>query len=142
EEIMAEVDGPILTRHLAEVQRRNFEHLAGALAVAAGDDRRLDVEEPLLLEEIVDRPADTIPNAGHGAKRVGPGPEVGERPQELKGVTLLLQRIGLGVSTAMHREASRRNLGGLPGSRRGTDLAGHRDAGADGEFLHLVLVVG
>src|SRR5207249_2954404 len=121
---------------------RDLEHLAGALAVAAGDDRRVDVEESLLLEEIVDRPADAVAQAGDGAEGVGPGPQMGDGPQELEGMALFLERISLMVGIAVDGDALGVQLGGLPLGGRFFHLADDGDAGAGAEFLDLALVVG
>ena len=80
EEVLRVVDlALVVARQLAEVERRDAEHLAGPFAVAGRDDRRVDVEEALLLEEVVDRLADAVAHAGDGAERVGPRPQVGDR---------------------------------------------------------------
>ena len=128
---------PSLRGSLAEVERGDPEHLAGAFAVAGGDDRRVDVEEALLLEEVVDRPADAVADAGDGAEGVGPRPQVGDGAQELEGVALLLQRIGLRIGPAVDGDASGVDLGRLSLGRRRLDLAVDGDAGAGGQLLDL-----
>ena len=56
EEVLRVVDLAVgLARQLGRVERRHAEHRAGPFAVAGRDDRRVDVEEALLLEEVVDR---------------------------------------------------------------------------------------
>ncbi len=100
EEVLGVVDvAPAGCRlgQLGRVERGDAEHLAGAFAVAGGDDRRVDVEEALLLEEVVDRAADAVAHPRDGAERVGPRPQVGDRAQELERVPLLLQRVRFGV---------------------------------------------
>ena len=77
-----------LLRHLRQVERGDLEHGPGPFAIAGGDDRRVDVEEAPLLEELVDRVADAVPHPGDGAEGVGPRPQMGDRPQELERVAL------------------------------------------------------
>ena len=60
EEVLREVDRAVgRARQVGQVQRGDAEHLAGALGVAGGDDRRVDPEEAALVEEAVD---------GHGQR--------------------------------------------------------------------------
>ena len=73
---------------LFELERGDLEHGAGAFAIAGGDDRRVDVEEAALLEELVDRVADAVPHPGDGAEGVGARPQMGDRAQELERVAL------------------------------------------------------
>ena len=91
--------------HVVQVERGDLEHRARPFAVAGRDDRRVDVEEALFLEEVVDRAADAVPHAGDRAEGVGPRAQVGDRAQELEGVPLLLERIGLGVGPAVDGDA-------------------------------------
>jgi hypothetical protein len=71
--------------------------LAGAFAVASGDDRRVDVEEAALVVEAVDRHAQGVADAGDGAEGVGADAEVGELAEELERVGLGLDRIVIGI---------------------------------------------
>ena len=80
-----------LLRHVVQVERGHLEHRPGPFAIAGGDDRRVDVEEAALLEELVDRVAHAVPHAGHGAEGVRARPQVGDRAEELERVALLLQ---------------------------------------------------
>ena len=74
EEIAAEIDGRRRTgrsrggllrgrllRHVRQIERGDFEQIASAFAIAGRDDWRVDVDEALLLEKIVNRAADLIP---------------------------------------------------------------------------------
>ena len=66
-------------RGRAERERGHPEHLARALAVRAGDDRRVQVVEPALAEEPVHGKGALGPDAEEGAVLVGAGPQVGDR---------------------------------------------------------------
>ena len=115
EEVLLPVDlavGP--TRRVLRVEYRDGEHLAGAFAVAGGDDRRVDVQEPAVLEEAVNRRADTVPHAGDGPEGVRPRPQVGLSPEELERVPLLLDGVTLGVGPAENAKLSDLHLDGLP----------------------------
>ena len=89
-----EVDAPPSPRGgFAGVEGGHAEHLAGALGVGRRDDRRVQVDEAALLEEVVDRARGGVAHAQHRADRVGARPQVGDGAQELEGVALLLQRV-------------------------------------------------
>ena len=54
-EVLLPVDGAVfLAGRVLGVESRDVEHLAGTLAVAGGDERRMEVEETALVEESVD----------------------------------------------------------------------------------------
>ena len=56
EEVLAVIHLTVLGfGHIVQIQRRHLEHLAGALAVRAGDDGGLDIDEAVALEELVHR---------------------------------------------------------------------------------------
>ena len=66
EEVLRVVDRAVgRARQVRQVERRDAEHLARALGVAGGDDRRVDPVEAVLVEVAVDR---------HGQRSAGPGP--------------------------------------------------------------------
>ena len=105
-EIGVVIDPSALGRQVVKVQGSGAEHRAGALGVAGGDDRRLDVEEAALLEELVNAKGHCVAHAGHGAEGIGAWAEMGQLPQKLQGVPLLLQRILLRICAAQHRQAA------------------------------------
>ena len=72
-------------------QRRHLELFPGALAVGRGDDRGVDVLEPVRLEEGVRGIRELVANAGDRADGVGAGPEVRDAAEEFERVALLLQ---------------------------------------------------
>src|SRR5262249_33206550 len=111
EEVLAVVDlALVVARQLAEVERGDAEHLAGALAVAGGDDRRMDVEKTLFLKEFVDGSADTVADAGHGAEGVAARPQMGLLAQKLHRMPLLLQRIFRRIGPAVDGDRLRLDL--------------------------------
>src|SRR5262249_38802044 len=91
EKVLGEIAFAILARQLIDVQAGDLEHLPVTFAIAAGDDRRVNVKETLFLKEIVNRFTHTIAQPGNGTKRVGPRPQMSDAAQELEGMALLLQ---------------------------------------------------
>ena len=110
--------------HVVQVQGGDPEHLAGAFAVAGGDDGGVDVDKAPVLEEAVDGVGRHAAHPEHGGEQVGPGPQVLDGPQVLHGVALLLERVvgsgdlqgllGLGRQHhgAHHRQGGPHVLGG------------------------------
>ena len=80
-------------RGLVVRQGRHAEHLARALAIAGGDDGRVDVDEIPLVEKPVDREGHAAADAEHRAVEIGARPQMGDAAQELLAVAFLLQRI-------------------------------------------------
>ena len=130
-----------LFRHVVQVERGHLEHRAGAFAIAGGDQRRVDVEETAFLEELVDRVAHAIPHPGDGAERVRARPQMGDRPQELERVALLLQRIRGHVGHAVDRDRGGLDFGRLALARRRLDQPGDADAATGREPLDFRFVV-
>ena len=100
EEVLAVVDLALsIARQVVEVECSNLEHLAGAFCVTACDLRRVDVDEVLLLEELVDRICRHASDSEYRRECVAARSQVGDLSQELHRVVLLLERIvGVGVS--------------------------------------------
>jgi len=92
---------------VVQVQRGHLEHLAGALAVAGGDDGGLCVDKAAILEELVDGVGRRAPHPEGGGEQVRPGTQVLDSPQELYAVALFLQGI-VRSGDALHGD-----LGGL-----------------------------
>ena len=113
EEVLAVVDvAMVVERRVGRVDRGHVEHLAGALAVACGDDGRVHIDEAALLEEGVDGEGGHGAHAEHGAEQVGAGAQVLDGAQELDGVALLLQRVVGGRGT-LDLDGKRLELEGL-----------------------------
>jgi len=119
---------------------RDREGLAGALGIVAGDQRRVHIDEALVLEELMDR------HGQHGAdaedRRVGvrARTQMRDLTQIFKGMALLLQRIG-GIAGAFAHDLRHLDLKGLLVGRRLLVQAGHLDGGA-GQIFGNVIEIG
>ena len=108
-----------------------------------GDDRRVDPEKAVLVEEAVDRLRQRVAHARRRADHVGARPQVRHLAQELHGVRLGLDRIGVGVvDPADHLDRARLHLERLALGGRRHDRAGRLHRAAGRELQHLVGVVG
>jgi hypothetical protein len=98
EEILVPVDGAlVVARQVDHVERRHTEHLAGALGIARGDDRRVDPEEAALVEVAVDRLGDAVAHARDSTERVRARAQVRDLAQVLHRVRFRLDRVGLRI---------------------------------------------
>ena len=102
---------------VVQIQGRDLEHLACALAVRAGDDGRLNVDETPALEELVDGVGRHGADAERGGEQVGAGAQMLDGTQELHAVALLLQGV-VGGGLALHLDGVGLDLQGLLGLRR------------------------
>ena len=111
EEVLLEVDAVAGPRRVQRVERADAKQLAGAFAVARGDDRRVDPDEAVAVEVAVHRLRDRVAHTGDGAKRIRARAQVRDRAQIFERVTLLRDRIRFGiVDRADQRDARRLNL--------------------------------
>lgn len=118
EEVLSPVDGAVLgAGRIRHVESRDAEHLARALAVGAGEQRRVDVDEAAALEELVYRRRRDAADAEHGGEQVRPRPEMLDGAQEFHAVALLLQRV-IRRGGALHRYFRSLELKGLLGLGR------------------------
>ena len=94
EEVFGEIDLALgRARDVRQVERAHFEHLARALGIGGGDDRRMNPEEAALVKEPMDRLRETMPHARHCAKRVRARPKVGNVAQIFEAVLFGRNRI-------------------------------------------------
>ena len=115
---------------------------ARAFGVGRGDDRRVDPEEAVLVEEAMDRLRQRVAHARRRADHVGARPQMRDLAQELHRVRLRLDRIGVRVvDPADHLDRARLHLERLALGRRRHDRAGRLDRAAGGELQDLVGVV-
>ena len=131
EEVLAVVDLAVLrARQIVKIERRDLEHFARALAVGAGNERRVDIDEVALLEELVDGIGDQTADTEHGLERVR------ARAQMRYGAQIL-HRMALGLDGIIRRRrALDKDLAGLQLKRllrvrRQDERAGDDDGCAD-----------
>ena len=121
-----------------QVERGDAEHRAGAFGIGRRDERRVHVEETVLLEEAVDGHGQRVADAEHGLKGVAARAQMRDVAQKLHGVALFLERIGGGVGGAVDFDRLGLELDGLSGGGRFHELAGDAQRGAGGDVGELV----
>ena len=130
EEVLAVVHGAVVVLgQVLQVQGGHPEHLAGALAVAGGDDGGVDVDEAPVLEEGVDGVGRHAAHPEGGGEQVGAGPQVLDGAQVLHAVALLLEGV-VGGGGALHRDGGGLDLQGLLGLGGEDHRAGDDEGGA------------
>ena len=131
EEVLGKIDLAVRrAREIVEVERRDAEHLARALAVGTRDNRGLDVNKAAVLEERVHRLCGHAADAKRRAEEVRARAQVLDRAQELHAVALFLQRV-VRRGRALDRDAVGLELERLLGVRREHELAVHNERRAD-----------
>src|SRR5262249_52607054 len=96
EEILRAVDTLVLAaRWIFEIERRHTEHVARALGVPRGDDRRVHVDEILALEKLVDGEREPRTHAEDGAEQIRARTEVRDLAEKLQRVAFFLERVSL-----------------------------------------------
>ena len=131
EEILAVIDGAVFcARRVLHVQRRDLEHFARALAVAAGDDRRVHIDKAVLVEELVDRIGCRGTHAERRVEQVRARAQMRDRAQILDGVALFLQWV-FRRGSALHNDFRRLQLKRLLRFGREDERAGHTQRSAD-----------
>ena len=93
EEVLFVIYVSVFHRHIVEVQSRYLEHLACAFGVARRDDRRVRVNEVVLLEELVDRVSSQRTDSEYSRERIAARSEVRDLSEILHAVTFFLERI-------------------------------------------------
>ena len=102
------------------------EHFAGTLAVGAGDERGMNIDEAPFVEKFVQSEGRFGTDSEHSVEGVGARTEMGNGAQEFKGVALVLQGI-IGGGGALHLDLLRLQLKGLFGfGRQHKRSGGHK----------------
>ena len=131
EEVLAVVDPAVFSAgQVIKIERRDLEHLARALAVGAGDERRMDVDEVALLEELVDGVGDEAADAEDGLEGVRARTQMRHGAQILHRMALGLDGIIRGGRT-LDKDLARLQLKRLLGLGRQDERAGDDDGRAD-----------
>ncbi|MPM10171.1 hypothetical protein SDC9_56496 [bioreactor metagenome] len=103
EEVAAKIDLAVfILWHIVQRQGRYLEHLPRAFAVRTRDQRRVDVDEPALLEELVNSRGHNGAHAERRLKGVCPRAEMLNGAQVFERMALFLQRVIAGASAFEH----------------------------------------
>lgn len=89
----------------------------------------------------MNRLAYPVSQSGNGTERVGPRTKVSDRSQILERVSLLLQRVLLGIGATDQLDARRVQFRGLTFRRRRANLALNDDTRSGRQFFDLRFVV-
>ena len=119
---------------VVEVLCGNLKHLSGSLAVARRDDRRMEIEESMLMEICMYCHRHVMTDAHHGTESVGTQTHVGILTHILEALALLLHRIVAAAKT-IHLEALTLNLYRLTGTLALNENTGGADARTCGDLL-------
>ena len=117
----------------------NAEHLAGTLAVAAGDERGVRVHKAALGKEPMDALGRNRTHSKRRAKGIGAGAQVLDGAQKLHAVALFLQGI-IGGGGALHGDLLRMDLKGLLGLGGQQQVAGNNKRRADILAGNLIII--
>ncbi len=140
-EVLGVIHGAVLVLgHVVEVQRGDTEHLTGALAVGGGQQRRVGIDEAVLLEELVDGVSSHTADTERRVKGVGTGAQGGHGAQVLHAHLLFLQGVLIGRAVAQDLHAVGVQLKGLLGLRGEHDAAHNAQAAVQAGVDHLLIV--
>ena len=142
EEIVIVDNGTVfIFLQIIQVHRSNLEHLSGAFTVRTRNDRRMEIEEPFLMEELMNGDSHIVTNAEHSAERIRTRTQMGYLTKELHRVSLFLQRICI-VASSQHFDFTSLDFGFLTGAYRFRQHAVHAQTSACGNiFQHLLIEV-
>ena len=123
-------------RDIREIQRRNLEHLSGALRIRGRDQRRVHVDEATLLKKPVNGIGRKGTDPEHCLESVGSRAQMRDRAQIFHGMALLLQRI-IRRGSPFHRDGVRLDFKRLLCLRRRDQSSLHGERCADIESGNL-----
>ena len=103
----------LILGELLEGECGDLELSTCTLTVGGCDQRSVEVIETTIVEELMDGECQGMTDAEHGAEGVGARTQVSLLAEEFQGVTLLLQRIGQRIGSAIYMERFGLNLHGL-----------------------------
>ena len=140
EEVLRVVNAALLVAgDVVEVERCDLEHLTGALAVRACENRRMYVGKAVLVEELVQGKRCLTAHAERRIEGVGAGAQVGHRAQIVHAHLLFLQRI-IAAAGTQHGDVVGVDLKGLLGVRGQHQRAGDLKTGVQAAFGDLGIV--
>ena len=141
EEVLGEVHVALLVqRDVLEVHRGDLEHVTGALRVGFGDERGMEIDEALVVEELVDSEGHRVADAEDRTESVGPEAHVRDAPEILQRSILLLEREAHRVALADDLDLLGLDFHGLAAADGRDELALHSEGRAGGDALEELLV--
>jgi hypothetical protein len=141
EEVAAKIDLAVfILWHIVQRQGRYLKHLPRAFAVRARDQRCMDIDEPALLEELVNSRGNNRAYAERRLKGVRPRAEVLNGAQVFERMALFLQRIIAGASAFEHDFVCA-DFERLRRVRRNHELAFDRNCAAGGQPVAKISIV-
>ena len=99
-----------------QVQGGHLKHLACTLAVGSSDKRSVEIDKTLVVEIVVNGKCHSVTDSEHRSEGIGPRTQVGNLPEILQRVALLLKGIHLRVSLSIHLNFRSLNLHSLSAS--------------------------
>ena len=141
EKVLGVIHGAVLVLgHILKVEGGHAEHLACALTVGRGEQRRVRVNEAVLLEELVDGVGSGAAHAESGVEGVGAGAQGGHGAQIFHAHLLFLQRILVRRAVAQDLHTVGIQLKGLLCLRGEHQLALDAQAAVQTGVDHLIVV--
>jgi hypothetical protein len=135
EKILAEIDFVIrVAGRIFQIQGGDAEHLPGSLAVTAGNNRRVHIDEVPFVKKTVDGVCQQAADPEHGHKGVGARPQMGDGAQEFEGMTFFLQRVVQAGKTDCF-DCTGFQFNGLTRRRRRQQLARNFQSGTERELI-------
>ena len=137
EEILVEGNLAVgAARQVRQIQRGDAKHLPRAFGIRSGDDRRIDPEVAILVEETVDRLRQAVADTGHCAEQVGARTQVRDFAQEFQRMRFRLDRVGFRIFDAADQfDRCGLDLECLPLALRWRQCAGRDHRAASGQML-------
>ena len=123
------VDLALFSRRIFEVDGGDAKQLPCSFAIASGDDRRVDVNETALLKKIVDSKGEPAAHAEDRPEKIRTRPEVRNLAKKFRGVSLLLERIGI-IGRAYDVDLAGHEFPALTFSGRRSQFTAHNNRSA------------
>ena len=142
EEVLAVIHlSPIEPRCPRRIQTGHLKHLTSTLRIAGGDERRMDVEEVTLLEELMGCIRERIANTRDGTDGVRARSEMRDLSQVLERDSLLLEGVVVRICEPKYLNVGRLDFHGLAlAGRLGEDADDSRRR-SDRQAQHIRLVI-
>src|SRR4030095_1833016 len=115
------------------------EQLAGAFAIASGDDRRMHVNEPAILEKLVNSEREPAAHTQHATEKIRSWTQMRDLTQKFRRVPFFLERITF-IGATDNFDISRDEFPFLSFALRRNQRALHNNRGASIEPLDVCVI--